>query len=541
MFTWISKLIKLVGFRKLAKTPPQRSSEASSWSETRSLSASLEKNKRIIREIFDRSDDLVIREVTIGNNYSANVLIVYLDPLVKNDLLQRGLVSALVNADQVPAGGVTTSWLKEKVIPAGDIWDKNLWRDIGNDIAKGRVAVFVEGQSQALLLKITEDNHRPISQPTAETVVRGPSDAFNEDLRTNIALLRKRLNTTRLAVEKLEVGRITRTEIRLVYLKGFVPEDLIREIKSRIQQVEIDGFTGSGKLESYITDSPLSPFNVIEPTERPDRLASNLMEGRTALLVDTTPVALIFPFTLAGQLQSSEDYYNRFWFSSFIRLLRWMALLAALILPSFYIAVTTFHHELIPTPLLLSILASREGIPFPGFLEALMMELTFEILREAGVRLPRPFGQTISIVGAIVIGQAAVVASLVSPVMVVVVAATAIASYTIPSFALSNTIRVLRFPFMIAAAFMGLFGIIAGFSLMTFHLCSLRSFGVPFLSPLAPLSINDLKDTFIRVPNWMMTQRPRLTGYLQPQRQKPGSRYKPPPDGEGSSRERGQG
>lgn len=310
---------------------------------------------------------------------------------------------------------------------------------------------------------------------------------------------------------------------------------LIEEVTKRIERIEVDGITGGGQLEELLQDNPYSPFSGIDTTERPDRLVAALLEGRGALIFDNTPYSLLFPSTLTSQMQSPEDYYNRFWFASFVRILRWAALLWAVVGPSFYIAVTSFHQELIPTALLSTIATTREAVPFPAFLEALLMELTFEILREAGIRLPKPFGQTIGIVGAVVIGSAAVSAGLVSSPMVVIVAMTAIASYTIPSLTLGNNIRVLRFPLMILAAFLGLFGIMAGVVFFTFHLCSLRTFGIPFLSPLAPLSIEDMKDTFIRVPNWKMVLRPKLIGYANPHR-KPNN-LKPQPSTTQSSKE----
>ncbi|NLI13428.1 spore germination protein [Pelotomaculum propionicicum] len=538
MFKLFLTILRRINGRKTKiKEGAQSHWETTFETERRPISSSLEKNKAIVKEIFDRCDDLVIREIIISRKSPVRALVVYLDPMVNPDLLQHNLLRALLNVDEAPSNGITIAWLKEKVIPAGDIQEKKRWVEVGNGIAKGLVGIFVEGQGSVLLTSIFEDVSRSISQPTAEPLIRGPADAFNEDLRTNIALLRKRLHTTRLAVENLEIGELSKTAASLVYLKGYVTDELIHEVKERIQRIKIDGAHAGGYHEEFLQDNPYSLFNPIEPTERPDKLYGHLLEGAVGLMFENTPFAIIFPVTLPSQIQSPEDYYNHYWFASFIRLFRWAGFFFAIFLPSFYIAITTYHQELVPTPLLISIIASREGVPFPGFLEALLMELAFELLTEAGVRLPRAFGQTISIVGGIVIGQAAVNASLVSPILVIVVALTAVATYTIPSITLSNTVRMLRFPFMIAAAFMGLFGVVAGSMLLIFHLCSLRSFGVPYLSPLAPLSMGDLKDTFIRAPAWMMIMRPRLTGYVEPQRQPRGQKPRPPaPEGNRSLR-----
>lgn len=518
-------LARLIGHRKCQKSgypelPPEN--------DHRLLSSRLEKNKKILKEIFEDCDDLVIRELVIGREQEVLAMIVFIEPLVSHDLLHHCLLQPLMAAEETPPTGISVKWLEEKIISNGKVAEKSRWSEVTHCITSGLVGLFVDGQCKALMVAVPEANSRSIDQPTAETVVRGPADAFNEDIRKNIALIRKRLHTSRLAVESLEVGEVSKTVVKLVYLKGYVMEGLPEEIKSRLKRIRVDGILGSGQIEEYIQDNPYSIFNHLDVTERPDKLAAALLEGRAGLIIDNTPFSLIIPTTLTAQLQSPEDYYNRYWFASFIRMVRWWAALLSLLLPSLYIAIITFHQELLPTPLLMSILASREGIPFPALVEALIMVITFEVLHEAGVRLPRAFGQAISIVGAIVIGQAAVSAGLVSAPMVIVISLTAISSFTIPSIPLANTVRVLRFPFMFAAASFGLFGIMALLLLLTFHLCDLRSFGVPYLSPLAPLNFSDLKDSFIRMPTWLMLRRPQQTGYTKPYRQAQGLKPHPP-------------
>lgn len=339
MFQLISNFFKFISREKTNQKESKQSYPGlMSQLESGTLYSSLDKNRRVLEELFDLCDDLVLREVSIGVKNPVKALIAYFDPLVNLDLLQRVLLNALLNVDPLPKSGVTTAWLKEKVIPVGDVGEKRLWEQVANDISRGMVGVFVDGQDHALLLNIFEKNHRDISPPTTETVVRGPSDAFNEDLRTNIALLRKRLNTTRLAVENLEIGEISTTTISLVYIKGLVTENLVQEIKKRLNRLKIDAVLGSGHIEEFIQDNPYSPFSTIETTERPDRMYGHLLEGSIGLLFNNTPFSLLIPATLASQLQSPEDYYNRYWFSSFIRLLRWVGLLTALLLPSFYIS-----------------------------------------------------------------------------------------------------------------------------------------------------------------------------------------------------------
>ncbi|MDD2621328.1 MAG: spore germination protein [Syntrophomonadaceae bacterium] len=535
MFKWLAKVLN--GQTKNQSTlfsGQKRKDEAEI--EIHLLSKSLEQNRAMIEEIFDHCDDLIIHKFVLGPDKSQPAMLVYIDSLIKDDLLQIGLMQALQNVDYESGRNISLSWLKDNVIPTGRVTKENNWIEVTDRLCKESVALFIDGHEGALLIDYPAENNRPVSQPVTQTSVMGPAEAFNEDIYTNMGLLRKRFPTSRLAVEKLEIGLITKTPVNIVYLKGNVTTELIREVKTRLNRIKVDSILSSGQIEEHIQDSPYSLFSGIDSTERPDRLASILLQGGAALIIGGTPFALLFPTTLANQMTASDDYANRYWYASFIRLVRWSALFTAAMAPGLYVAIISFHQELIPPSLLFTVASNREGVPFPAFLEAFLMELTFETLREAGVRMPRTFGQTISIVGTIVVGQAAVSAGLVSSGMVVVVALTAIASYTIPSMTLSNSIRLLRFFFMFAGAFMGLFGIMAAVSLLSFHVCSVRTFGVPHLSPLAPLSLGDFKDTFVRVPNWMMRNRPQFMGRLEPERQNAALKPHPPPKSAGKSR-----
>lgn len=486
--------------------------------EDRVLSKKLDDNKKVLAEIFDRCGDLVTREVRIGKQGSVRALAVYFDSLVNYQELEESVMKPL-QASQPPPSGVTLEWLMQEAIPNTRVLMYNRWVNVADEITKGLAALFIDGQDQSLLWFALENIHRPVTMPQTESVARGALDAFNENGRLNLALVRKRLHTTRLAVEKVDVGEVSKSKISIVYLKGLVYEGLVEEIKMRLQRIRIDGIQGTGQIEELIQDAPYSPVSGIGVSERPDRIVSALLQGKAALIFDNTPFSLVVPTTLATDMQSPEDYYNRYWFATFIRLIRWGSLLIAILAPAFYVSVTTFHQDLIPTDFLITLLASRGGVPFPGAVEAAIMILAFEILQEAGIRLPKPFGQTIGVVGAILIGQVAVTAGLVTPAVVVTIALTAIASYTLPSLSLSTGVRALRFLFIIVAGFLGLFGVMALFTMVTFQLCALRSFGLPYLVPLAPLSLGDLKDTFVRAPIWAMRMRPRLQGYVEPVKQ----------------------
>lgn len=328
---------------------------------------------------------------------------------------------------------------------------------------------------------------RQVSTPQAENAVRGPRNSFIEDLESNFRMLQKHLPAPDLTREDLTLGRVSPTAVAMLYLRERARPELVDEVRSRLEKINVVAVLESGYIEHFIQDSPASPFPQVLITERPDRVCIALLEGRVAIFVDNTPFVLVVPGELLCLLQAADDYYNKRHFNILIKLLRYLALIASLLLPSLYIAITSFHQDMIPSELLINIAAARQGVPFPAILEALLMEVTFESLREAGIRLPTVVGQTVSIVGALVIGQAAIQAGLVSPLMVIIVAFTGIASFTVPQYPLGQAIRTLRFPLMLTAGILGLFGVMLSLLAILLHLCALRSFGVPYLSPLTPL------------------------------------------------------
>ena len=369
---------------------------------------------------------------------------------------------------------------------------------------------------------------RTVEKPDSESGIRVPREGFNEQIDASIALIRARLRHPGLRFEQRRCGTRTATRVVLAYIDDLIDPEILSTVRFRLDRVQIDGVLESGYVEEFIEDSPFSPFPQVLRTERPDVVVANLLEGRFAILVDGTPFALVGPVVLAQLLTVSEDYYERTILSSWVRMLRYAAFTVSLTLPGLYVALTTYHQELIPTSLLLSIAAAREGVPFPALVEALLMELQFEVLREAGLRLPKAVGPAISIVGALVLGQAAISANLVSPAMVIVVAMTGIASFATPVFSLALSARLLRFAFTLSGAILGLFSMQAVAVLLLVHLCALRSFGVPYLAPIAPLRLRDWTDLSARVPWWAMRRRP---GFVMPK----DLIRAPSPKGQGSS------
>lgn len=493
----------------------------------------LKSNFEYINRLFVNSSDAVLRRFKIPLVNPVEAFVFYIDGLTQNEIINDNLLRALM-VDFPSLSSIyevdtdLTSFVKDNFVSVADVKVKTDLMQVIEHVLEGETALFIDDSKKALLVSVREWEARSVTEPETEVVVRGPRDGFTETIRTNTVLIRRRIKSHRLKFESMKIGELTKTTVCIAYIDGVVNDKIVEEVRERLARIKIDGILESGYIEELIEDEPYSVFPQTNFTERPDKVAGGLLEGQVAIMVDTTPFALLVPATFPMFFQSSEDYYNRYTWSTFIRLLRFVTINIALLLPALYVAVLTFHQEMIPTELLVSLATAREGVPFPLFVETAAMEFTFEILREAGIRLPRPIGQAVSIVGALVIGQAAVAAGLVSNPTIIVVSLTAIASFTMPSQNAALAIRFLRFPIIIAGAFLGLFGVMVALMLMLFHLVSLRSFGIPYMSPIAPTSKRDLKDTIIRAPWWAMFTRPRLIGYKDPQRQKFAQKPGPP-------------
>ena len=392
----------------------------------------------------------------------------------------------------------------------------------------GDCGVLVHGVANGLACDTKGWERRGVEEPTTESTIRGPKEGFIESLRTNTSMLRRRIKDPRLWIEELKIGRITQTCVAVVHISGVADKRVVEKVRNRLRQVDTDSIQESGHLEEYIEDAPSSPFPTVLRTERPDRVTGALLEGRVAILTDGTPFALIVPATFTMFLTTSEDYYERHFVGTALRIIRWGAFMMSLMLPALYIAIITFHQEMLPTPLILSIAAQREGVPFPALVEAFVMEVLFEVFREAGVRLPRMVGPAVSIIGGLVLGDVAIRAGLVSPAMVMIVAGTGIASFATPVFSLAIGARLIRFAMMLLAGVLGIFGIVAGLFGLLIHLAALRSFGVPFMEPLVPLIFSELKDALLRLPWWALRTRPKLASEANPIRQAPNLKPQPP-------------
>ncbi len=485
------------------------------------LSDHLTDNENGFRSIYKDCSDVIFRSFMICG--TDNAILIYIEGLSNIEEIDN-VLSLLMQSSSKEFSNIKS--LIEKKVSVSNVKEVKTISQCLQEISNGNPVILVDGKGTGFSLGLAKFEKRSVESPSAERVIRGPRDGFVETIGVNTSLLRRRIKRTELKLHSIEIGGYTKTKVVIAYIEGIADKTLIDEVKSRLNRIDIDGIMDSGMIEEFIEDNPYSPFPQVLATERPDVVTASLLEGRAAILVDGTPFSLVMPTTLYSLLQANEDYYERFIMATAVRWLRYLFLVMSLLLPSLYVAVITFHHEMIPTMLLISMAASREQVPFPALVEALMMEVTFEALREAGLRLPQQIGSAVSIVGALVIGEAAVSAGIVSAPMVIVVSITGIASFTIPRFPLAFALRMLRFPMILLAGTLGLLGIMLGIITIVIHLCTLRSFGVPYLSPMAPMKAQDLKDVLIRAPWWKLKTRPHLTGkynkYRESTGQKPG-------------------
>ncbi len=490
------------------------------------LSKRIDESIAIIKQQLHNTSDLVLRQFDLEPPQAPDIKIpcalFYLEAMASSSQIIDGIMQPLLHEIRRYNLSIKTTFInfiQESVLTSGEVDKQTELNDILLSIMIGKVILLIDGAQAALTIDVIGYEHRGVEAPKTEAVIRGPRDSFTESVIQNIMLIRRRLRDPDLVFEKLTIGERGKNDVVVAYIQHLAQPELVEEVLTRISKIDIDVVLDSGYIEQLIEDDWWTPFNTMQDAERPDEVAAGLVEGRVAILVDNSPFALLVPTTFNTQMMSPEDYYVRWSSANFVRLIRFVASFAAFITPALYISLVAFHPEMIPSQLALSIAATRNGIPFPSFVEALVMELALELLREAGIRLPGPIGQTIGIVGGLVIGDAAVRAGIVSPIMVIVVAMTAIAGFVIPTYTLSFGLRISRFFLMILAGFLGLYGLVLGLLIILGHLATLTSFNVSYLSPWAPFNFRDLRDSFIRAPWQKLKRRPQYTDSLDPTRQ----------------------
>nr|WP_315899175.1 spore germination protein [Paenibacillus cremeus] len=489
----------------------------------------MKRNENLLCSIYANCSDVVFRSFIIGKNTKA--ILVYIDGLSDSEGIEEHVFTPLLR-DELEE---SADFLKavEQRLTVTQVKPFSTIAKCIECLSNGLPILLMDNETQGLALGLSKWEKRAVEEPSAEAGIRGPREGFTETLRVNTSQIRRIIKSPHLKMESIVVGEYTQTNIAIAYIDGIADMTVVEKIKQRIQSIKIDGVLESGYIQELLQEHHYSPFPQMLNTERPDVTCANLLEGRIAIITEGTPFVLIAPITFMSIMQSQEDYYQGYLIGTFTRWMRYGFTFISLFLPSLYVAILSFHQEMIPGSLLFSMSSSREAIPFPALVEALIMEVFFEALREAGVRLPKQIGAAVSIVGALVIGQAAVQAGLISAPMVIVVAIGGISSFMIPRYITGIALRILRFPMMILAGTLGLLGVMTGFIAIILHMCQLTSFGVPYLSSLATPRSKELRDVLIRSPLWMLDTRPHLTGGSNPYRQAPNQKPAPGREDEG--------
>lgn len=443
----------------------------------------LKKNEAYIREKCRDCADILIRPMKLGQDKKTDCLVVYLEVAVSNMMLQDSIIGKLINHFWELPDRLMKEFLEGNSFGISDVKELKTLEEAMDAMLAGNAIFFMDHYPKAIKISSKGYPSLGVAKAESEKVLRGAKEGFSDTVKINSALIRKRLKDTRLKVEEQQAGVRSHTMIQILYMEDLVREELLEEIKSRLERFEIDGVLDSGIIEQLTEDVWYSPFPQFQTTERPDRAAMELLNGRIVLLCDNSPMALVLPASFHSFMQTSEDRYNRFEMVSFLRILRYIAMLTATLLPGIYLATIRFHTQILPVNLILSFAEAREGVPFPSVVELIFLELSFELIREAGVRMPGALGSAVGIVGGLIIGQAAVTANIVSPIVVIIVALTALGSLAIPNEEFSSPFRLLKYMFLLLGGFLGVFGMVLGIYLVISHLSGLLSFGMPYLLP----------------------------------------------------------
>ncbi|MBW7454091.1 spore germination protein [Paenibacillus sepulcri] len=472
------------------------------------INSSLEMNEAYLREQFNHCYDIVLRSFKLRDE--TVLLLVYLDGMTRMQSIEDNVLKPLI-FNGLPQGidrlQTLSEMFRREWLPLSNVKTDDSLEDLVNHILQGSLGILVEGEASALIAQIQDYETRSIEEPKKESTLRGSKEGFVENIQTNTSLIRRRIIHPHLKMESQTIGKYTQTEVVLTYVKGLADEKVLSEVRDKLRKIELDGVIDSAYIEEWLENSSFSIFPQIQNTERPDIVTASLLEGKVALITNGTPFALILPITLWSGLQSADDYFERFVFVILTRLIRYVMTFISFALPAVYVALSTFHPEMIPSDLMIGIATARESSPFPTFIEVFIMMFIFDALQEAGVHLPNQLGPVVSIIGALVIGQAAVEAGIISTPIIIVISLTGIASYTIPRYSATLPFRIIRYLILFITGLLGFVGFAFGIIFLLINLVMLESFGTPYLSPVAPFDGKRIKDLVIRYPFWIKNGR----------------------------------
>ncbi len=476
------------------------------------ISPRLLENEAYVRSRLKNCADVLIRTMKLGTERKVDCLMVYIEVAVSNMMLDDSALGKMVNHFWESSPGQIQEFMENNSLGIADVKKFATMEEAFAALFAGNAIFFMDGYDKAMKISSKGYPNMPVSKAETEKVLRGSKEGFTDAVKINSALVRKRLRDSRLKVEERQIGTRSHTMIQILYMEDLIHEEILEEVKEKLDCYEIDGILDSGMLEQLAEDSWYSPFPQFQMTERPDRAAQELLNGKIIVICDNSPSALILPSSFNGFMESSEDWNNRFEVASFLRVLRYLALLAATLLPGVYLAVIRFHTQILPANLILSFAEARAGVPFSSVAELVFLELSFELIREAGVRIPGALGSAIGIVGGLIIGQAAVTANVVSPIVVIIVALTALGSMAIPNEEFAAAFRILKYIFLFLGGYLGIFGIVLGIYLTVSHLSGLLSFGMPYLMPFVKKEPGvDIGDGILRIPLRKRRNRPLYT------------------------------
>ena len=470
------------------------------------ITSSLKENINNFKNFFKDDDILIIREFQSNNKPSISFCLMYYDGLVNSKLINEDIIYPLLKLDNL--GDDAIFKLSSQILIIDEIKKTKKVKDVIEDVTYGDAVLLIDGVEEALILNSKNFQTRSITEPESEKVMLGPHEGFNESITTNISLIRRRLRTNDLKLKTLKLGRKSKTKVCICYMDSIVDKAKLNELNKRLKKIDIDAIIDSNYITELTSDKRRTPFRTVGYTERPDVVVGKILEGRMAILVDGSPVALTLPYLFIENFQSGEDYYMDPFYTSFARILRIMGFIFSISVPAFYIAIVAFHQEMMPTPLFISIAFERQSVPLPAALEIFILLIVFDLLKEAGARMPNSIAQALSIVGALVIGQSAVEAKLIAAPMVIVVSFTGITSLLTPK--INPATIMIRFSLLFLASNLGLFGFFIGYSLFLIHILNLTSLNTPQLSFTGIFKVQKIKDIFIRLPWYKMKRRPSL-------------------------------
>ncbi|GMQ62906.1 spore germination protein [Vallitalea maricola] len=474
------------------------------------LNKSLTYNIDLFKKEF-KDDDSIVYRLFQNEGSKKKFCLIYVKSMVNDEVMSDNIFKSIMSADikRHENNAEFLDYVVNKIVSINEVEKSSDFTSLVENLYIGKSILFIDGFAKGAILNTLEWSTRAIKEPISETIIKGPREGFNEVIYTNISLIRRRIVSKHLKVKFREIGNITKTKVCICYIEDIAKDEIVKEVERRLDKIDIDGILDTGYIEEFITDEPMSLFKTLFTTEKPDTVCGKLLEGRVAIICNGSPSVITTPFVFIEYFQVDEDYYQQYYFATFNRLLRYLAFFLTTSVPAIYIALTNYHQELIPTPLILSIYNARQGIPFPSFLEAFIMIIVFELIRESGIRISKYSGSAISIVGALVVGEAAVQARLVSQPMIIVIGITGIANFLLPKMV--NSTIFIRIIFLFLASVLGLYGYIFGVIFLSLHLFSIRSFGVPYMLSIDPMedTIN-MKDVYIRAPWWYMDIRGKL-------------------------------